>query len=61
MSSSKQLAVCTLPLSSNASAEAKVRLSMSWHASSRATLQKARIVVDYDHNVRCAILSASSP
>src|SRR5215211_505790 len=38
MSSSKQVAVCTLSLSSNASAEANVRLSMPWCANSRATL-----------------------
>ncbi|WFU74822.1 hypothetical protein [Bradyrhizobium sp. CB2312] len=51
MSSSKQVAVCTLPLSNNASAEAQVRLSMPWHANSRChALQKTRIVIDYDHN-----------
>jgi hypothetical protein len=38
MSSSKQVAVCTLSLSSNASAEANVRLLIPWCANSRATL-----------------------
>jgi hypothetical protein len=52
MSSSKQVAVCTLSLSSNAPAEAKVRLSMPWCANSRAALQKARIVIDHDHDCR---------
>jgi len=38
MSSSRQVAVCTLSLSSNASADANVRLSMPWRANSRDTL-----------------------
>jgi hypothetical protein len=37
MSSSRQVAVCALPLSSNASAEANVRLSMPLWANSRTT------------------------
>ena len=37
MSSSRQVPVCVLPLSSNASAEANVRLSMPLCANSRAT------------------------
>ena len=51
MSSSKQVAVCALPLSSNACAEANVRLSMPLCANSpRHALQKARIVIDHDHD-----------
>ncbi|UPK38012.1 hypothetical protein IVB18_12395 [Bradyrhizobium sp. 186] len=48
-----------LSLSSNASAEAKVRLSMPWHANSRATLFKRLASSSTTTTtVRCAILSA---
>jgi hypothetical protein len=53
MSSSRQVAVCALVRSSNASAEANVRLSMPLCANSpRHALQKARIVIDHDHDCR---------
>jgi hypothetical protein len=42
ISSSKQVTVCTLSLSSNASAEANVRLAR----------QKAGIVINHDHDCR---------
>src|SRR5258705_8986986 len=62
MSSSKQVAVCTLSLSSNASAEANVRLSMPWCANSRATLfRRPTLSSTTITTVGCAIISVSSP
>ena len=62
MSSSKQVAVCTLSLSSNASAEANVRLSMPWCANSRATLfRRPALSSTTITTVGCAIISVSSP
>src|SRR5215204_7421760 len=62
MSSSKQVAVCTLSLSSNASADANVRLSMPWCANSRATLfRRPALSSTTITTVGCAIISVSSP
>jgi hypothetical protein len=58
MSSSRQVAVCAVPLSINDSAEANVRVSMPLCAQQpRHALQKARIVIDhdYDYLARCHI------
>jgi hypothetical protein len=50
MSSSRRVAVCTLSLSSKASAGANVRPSMPWCVNSRAT--QCRLVIDHDHDCR---------
>src|SRR3977135_28057 len=62
MSSSRQVAVCALPLSINASAEANVRLSMPWCANSRATpFRRPALSSTAITSVDCAIISVSSP
>src|SRR6478735_4032778 len=62
MSSSKQVAVCTLSLASNASAEANVRLSMPWCANSRTTLfRRPALSSTTITTFGCAIISVSSP
>src|SRR5882672_5986091 len=62
MSSSRQAAVCALPLSSNASAEANVRLSIPLCANSRATLfRKPALSSTTITTVCCAAMSVFSP
>jgi hypothetical protein len=62
MSSSRQVAVWTLSLSSNASAEANARLSMPWRANSRTTLLSMPALSSTTiTTVGCGIISVSSP
>jgi hypothetical protein len=62
MSSSRQVAVCARPLSSNASAEANVRLSMPLWANSRATpFRKPALSSTTITTVGCAAISVSRP
>jgi len=62
MSSSRQVAVCALPLSSNASAEANIRLSMPLWANSRATpFRKPALSSTTITTVGCAAISVSRP
>jgi hypothetical protein len=56
MPSSRQVAVCALPLSNNASAEANVQLSMPLCANSRTTpLRKPALSIDHDHDCQSAL------
>src|ERR1700736_353088 len=62
MSSSKQVAVCALPLSSNASAEANVRASTPLSANSRVTpFRKPALSSTTITTVDCSAISMSNP